>query len=485
MSGGIDLPDVDGSSGGRPAPKTGLVGTLSSNWSTPGRELEIRGGGAVAVDTETLRAAAARFAGTRAELSSILDRLGALSNMLLEVREYAWAVSSSTWTLTRRLGEVRAEADDIAAALREGAAVYELVELDIAHRTAVLAGDTTAATRLAARLDAVRADHPDAWPQALGSQIDRAVMWPSDLVRQSTQLGVDAGGALSDPGAVVGGVVLGLTTLGAATTVGVSGAGLISRDARLSGTPGPVTVTPVAPVHAAGAPRGLADVTERMPGADDSRVRVERYTMGDGSQRFAVYIAGMQSHALGGDEPWDNTSNVELYTGQVSDSYAATEQALAAAGARPGDAVHVFGHSQGAMIGSRLAIEGEYDAKTLVTFGSPVEADVGPETLSVVVRHSDDPVAALAGGGHMGSVGAPGSIVVERVYDPAAGAQDVPVPAHRLVNYAETAALIDASADPRVGALRETFAELDAAVSVEATEYAATRGVSPSRADAG
>lgn len=484
MSGGVDLPDDDG---GAPGGErwTGLVGTLSSFWPAPGRELEIRGGGAVAVDTETLRAAAARFAGTCAELAFVADRLGSLSNMLLGVRDHAWAVISSTWTLTRRLGEVREEADRIAAALREGAAVYELVELDVAHRAAVLAGDAATAARLAARLDAARADHPDAWPRALGAEFERAVMWPSDLVRQSTQLGVEAGGVLSDPGAVIGGAATGLLTIGAATAIGVSGAGLVSRDARLTGTAGPVTITPVPPVRASGAPRGLADVTARMPGAGDSRVRVERYTMADGSQRFAVYIAGMQSQAVGGDEPWDNRSNAELYTGQVSDSYVATDRALAAAGARPGDAVDVFGYSQGAMIGSRLALEGEYDTKTLVTFGSPVEADVGPGTLSVVVRHSDDPVAALAGGGHMGSVGAAGSIVVERIYDPGAGSQDVPVPAHRLANYAETAALVDASADPRVGALREAFDQLGGAVSVEVTEYAATRGVSPSSGDAG
>lgn len=485
MSAGVDLSDAGGADDAVGGPKTGLVGTLSSFWPTPGSELEIRGGGAVAVDTATLRAAAARYTGAGVELSFVLDRLGALSNMLLSVRDYAWAASSSTWTLCLRLREVREAADGIAAALREGAAMYELVELNVARRAAVLEGDAAAAARLARRLDDLRDRHPDAWPRALESEFERAVMWPADLQRQATQLGVEAGGLLSDPGAVIGGVAGGLVTLGTAAAVGVSGAGLVARDARLSGTAGPVTVTPVAPARASGAPQGLADVAERMPGAGDARVRVERYAMADGSQRFAVYIAGMRSQGVGGDEPWDNRSNVELYTGRVSDSYAATEQALAAAGARPGDAVHVFGHSQGAMIGSRLALEGDYDTRTLVTFGSPVEADVGPSTLSVVVRHSDDPVAALAGGGHMASVGAPGSIVVERVHDPAAGWHDVPVPSHGMADYAETAALIDSSGDARVDALRQAFTELDGAVSVEATEYAAARGVSPSTAGGG
>jgi pimeloyl-ACP methyl ester carboxylesterase len=225
-----------------------------------------------------------------------------------------------------------------------------------------------------------------------------------------------------------------------------------------------------------------------MPGAGDSRVRVERYTMPDGSRQFAVYVAGTQSLALGGDDPWDNASNAELYAGRMSDSYAATEAALQAAGAREGDVVHAFGHSQGAMIAGRLALEGDYDVRTLVSLGSPVEADVGGQTLSVALRHTDDPVAGLAGGGHGEAVGAPGSFVAERVADPDASPDDARVPAHRLSAYAETAALVDASSDPRVGALRDVFAELGRADAVTVTEYAASRGaaggLSPSE-DAG
>ncbi len=70
------------------------------------------------------------------------------------------------------------------------------------------------------------------------------------------------------------------------------------------------------------------------------------------------------------------------------------------------------------MVASRLAVEGGYDVKTLVTLGSPVEADVGDGTLSVAVRHTDDPVAALQGGGYDTAVGAPGSFVAERLADP-------------------------------------------------------------------
>jgi pimeloyl-ACP methyl ester carboxylesterase len=233
-------------------------------------------------------------------------------------------------------------------------------------------------------------------------------------------------------------------------------------------TPLPVAVTSVP------APTGLQEIAQRMPGGA-SRVRVERYTMTDGSRQFAVYVAGTRSAAVGGADPWDQRSNAELYVGRASASYEATEAALAAAGARPGDVVHAFGHSQGAMITAHLALEGGYDTRTLVAFGSPVEADVGSATLSVAVRHTDDPVVAGAGGGHIAPVGSPGSFVVEREFDPESGPHDAALPAHHMSAYAQTASMADASGDPRVAGIRGALSELSGAVEVEVTEYAATR----------
>ncbi|WP_194410009.1 hypothetical protein [Microbacterium cremeum] len=300
--------------------------------------------------------------------------------------------------------------------------------------------------------------------------------WPGELARQAAESGLVVGAEFGGPAGIATGAAMGVGTIAGAAVLGIGGQGRLSRDARLTGRAGAVTLTTVRPAAASGAPQSLTAVTQRMPGAGDSRVRVEKYTMPDGSKQFAVYIAGMQSFAYGGDDPWDNQANHELYTGRESESFAATKQALVAAGAEPGDVVHAFGHSQGAMIGSHLALDGEYDTRTLVTFGSPVAADVGTGTLSVTVRHTDDPVAALAGGGHNAAVGAPGSFVVERVADTEVGLADAAVPGHRMTAYAETAALVDASTDPRVGNLRDVFDDLGAAESVEVTEYAATRG---------
>lgn len=502
-------------------PYGGLVTLLGEAWPRVDRGLQLQAGGAVAVDTATLRTAAERFGRARSELDDIAVTLAGLRRELQDAPSHAAAAESAASVLSSRIEAAQDEAHRIAAALHEAAVAYEMVEIQAEHRAAVLAGDADRARRLDARLTGLADTYPDAWRTALGAEFGRAVLWPSELVRQGTQWGVAVGGTVSEPGAIALGAGLGLVTLGGAAFVGFAGTGRLSRGTRLTGEAGPVVVRSVPPAapggsapgagatvpppggsaHGAGAaqvrvapagpavaPRSLAAVTERMPGAGDSRVRVERYTMPDGGRQFAVYIAGTQSLALGGDDPWDNASNAELYTGRMSDSYAATEAALRAAGAREGDVVHAFGHSQGGMIAGHLALEGGYDVRTLVSLGSPVEADVGDRTLSVALRHTDDPVAGLAGGGHGEGVGAPGSFVAERVADPDAGPDDARLPAHRLSAYAETAALVDASTDPRVDGLREVFADLRRAEAVAVTEYAATRGsgsaVSPS-SDAG
>ncbi len=142
---------------------------------------------------------------------------------------------------------------------------------------------------------------------------------------------------------------------------------------------------------------------------------------------------------------------------------------------QPGDVVHAFGHSQGAMIAAHLALEGGFDTRTLVSFGSPVEAAVGADTLSIALRHTDDPVAALQGGGHDFPVGAPGSFIAERVADPAPGTHDLGLPAHGISAYTETARLLDASTDPRMGPMRSLLDELGTAASVDAVEYSAER----------
>ncbi|GAA3637964.1 hypothetical protein GCM10022200_21690 [Microbacterium awajiense] len=447
-----------------------------------GDDLEIRGGGAVAVDTATLHATAARFMAVSAELDEVWRTVGTAQIALMTQRVDSGSALSATALLGRDLRGAIDEASAIAEALRAAAAVYELVELRAERDAAFQAGDVAALARIDARIGDLRGDHPDAFDAARMLEVERAVMWPSELVRQATETGFVLGEEAGVRGAVIAGAVSGFGTIVFGAAAGLSRRGLVARDARLTGVgTAPATLVPVTPKSATAAPATLAAVVERMPGGTPSRVRVERYTMPDGSRQFLLYVSGTKSVGVGGAEAWDAQSNIELYTGSSSASYEATLAALRAAGAEPGDAVHAFGHSQGAMIASHLAVAGDYDTRTLVTFGSPVEADVGPGTVSVGIRHTDDAVAGLAGGGHMGSVGAPGSFVVERVSDPATGVHDVALGAHLLPAYAETAALVDASSDPRVDGIREVLAGLAEADDLAVFEFGAVRGeVSPS-----
>ncbi|WJL94290.1 hypothetical protein QSU92_09795 [Microbacterium sp. ET2] len=442
--------------------------------------LEIRGGGAVSVDTESLREAAGRFDRMIDDLDVLQRRFGVARAELADERRYGWGASGSAMIFAHDLDATIVQAAQIAGDLRHAAAVYELVELDAEHAALSARGDGAGIAAVELRRAELLRLFPGADAEAFIARFDRAVMWPSYLVRQATETGSELGGVFSELGAAIGGVALGGATLGTAVVFGVGGWGRLARDARLSGEPSAVVLrsTPPPP-RMTTAPPDLASAAARMPGAGDARVRVEKYTMPDGTEQFAVYIAGTQSLGVGGDDPWDVQSNAELYTGSRSASYEATLAALEAAGAKPGDTVHAFGHSQGAMIAAHLALEGPYDMATMVSFGSPVEADVGAETLAVAIRHSDDPISMLAGGGHETAVGAPGSFTAEREAHADSGVVDATVPAHSMRSYAESAALVDASGDPRVSTVHEVFARLGRADAVAVTEYAASRPAPP------
>lgn len=433
-------------------------------------ELDIRGGGAIAVDTETLRTTASGFLALATELAE-LARLVGSAQMTLFTERAGWDASHSAFMLHRRLTTTEDETEGVAAKLRAAAALYEMAELNAAHAAAVLSGDTETAASIDARRAQLGELYPMAVWEAWGTQAEYWLMWPSELVRQASETW--------EPFGTTAGVIGGILPFALARTATAFGKGVVARDARLVGSPPDVRVWPVAPpVQSAGgslAPATLAAAAARIPsaGTGEARVRVEKYTMGDGSRQFAVYVAGTKL-TTDRAEPFTVAAAVELELGNRTASYDAVLAALEDAGAEPGDVVHAFGHSQGATITGHLALEGGFDTRTLVSLGSPIEADVGPETLSVALRHTDDPIGMLApGGGHDHTVGAPGSFVAHRVADADAGLDDILLPAHDAAAYVDTAKLLDASSDPRMGAVRELFDELGGAASVEVTEYGA------------
>ncbi|MFH8252804.1 hypothetical protein ACH3VR_20735 [Microbacterium sp. B2969] len=453
-------------------------------------DLDIRSGGIVSVDTESLYAAADRLDALGRELDDLtgLFRRAAGQVELVPRIAHTGAVGRA-YGLVTRTDSLAGRPDALASRLRDTAALYETVELRARRAAAEAAGDAEAIARIDARLEAIEAEHPAAGMRAWWAELWRDASWAQEFTGPAPSFGA----ALAPGAALFTGAAA--WSLGAA--VRGSGVGVVGPDERLAGAAPPVRLVPLTPSIAAtaGAPTSLAAAAARIPSDDAGRVRVERYTMPDGSRQFAVYVRGTTGQRA--DEAWGWDANVDLARGRPSASYEATLEALRAAGAEPGDVVHAFGHSQGGTIAARLAVEGGFDTQTLVTLGSPVDAGVGADTLSVAIRHGDDPVGALAGGGDDIGFGAPGSFIAERSID--AGPFAEPFAPHHIGAYEETAAMLDDSTDPRMGAVRERLGELQEATSVEVLEFGAAKagacpvdlvpdaapGVSPCVADEG
>lgn len=428
-------------------------------------DIDIRSGGLVAVDTEALR----HLAGT---LVAIAARLGEAAEALGHAG--ASSLAAGLWVPSPQ-STVRAAEDDaseLARSVRRLADVYELAEQEALVRIAGVDGDQgmrLAARRLAAApdvaADAARLAH--AWVDGRHREIEgqmRDAYW---------MLGV------------YGPLGPALTLLTGA--VRHAGRGTVAADAaplrQVGATASVLELSRHRATGAEAAPRSLQDILDRMPGEDgidEARVRVEEYRYASGGREFFVYVAGTRT-VVDEDEPWDMTSNVQLYFGAESSSSLAVERALEAAGALAGDRVHLAGHSQGAMIAALLARRGGFDVVTQIGIGSPVQADLPGDVLTVTLRHTDDPVAALSAGGFPGVSGSPDSIVVERVADPAPRWSDVTFDVHQLSAYRETAVLVDASADPRVDALRDRLVPLAGAVAVTSIVYGAHRAPSSDR----
>jgi len=333
--------------------------------------------------------------------------------------------------------------------------VFEYVELQVTAE-ALAAGDG-AAVEVARRMDALLASDPRIADMA----VYLIAGWEADRFE-----GLDLPFPLDG--------VAGHLFAGAAFVGVTAGLGRVRPGMTLSGTPDAVSVTPVRTSSPTAPPGGIPGSLNRMAHGT-AQIAVEKYTFADGRTRFVAYLKGTQSVGSGGSEPWDMKSNAELYSGRTSASYQATLDALAAAGARPGDAVDVVAHSQSGMIAAHLSMESGFDVRMQITAGSPVEPTLSDDQTIVQLRHTDEPVSALAGGGSPAGTGSPDSVTVSRVGDPADGVQDLTLKSHALETYVETAELAEESGDPRIEALDGYWDELAQAEVIERTEYRAER----------
>lgn len=425
-------------------------------------ELEITSGGIISVDTDALRQAACSW-------REFAARVGHVVRLLRSIPVTTRGTTASG--LADAAERVHMQAAQIDFAFEETAVLYEIVEARVAQEAAVAAGDVETAARLSRRLEALVAANPER-----SGRVDHLfARWNdgrnADLIGQ-TAAGAVLLGMVSVPAAVIFGSVMGLAWTGIRLLDKGTPTGSRSPVAA------PVALTSVVPTRAVAPLHSTEAAITRVPGGDekgDGRVRVEKYVMPDGSAEFVVYSRGLDP-VPSSSEPFGYIPAWDLYMNeQGSASSEAIKAALKESGAHPGDVIHGIGHSLGGMSLAQVAAEGEYRFGTVVSVGTPVEASFPIQTTSVQIRHTDDVVGGLSDGGRSTPTGSPESFVVQRSYDPLPTPPDIVLASHQLPAYTETAAMIDASTDPRVDALRHLYAHLGTADSVTATVYGAVR----------
>ncbi len=121
--------------------------------------------------------------------------------------------------------------------------------------------------------------------------------------------------------------------------------------------------------------------------------------------------------------------------------------------------VLITGHSQGGLVAASIAGSGDYTVQGLFTLGAPAAQSTVPAGIPwIALEHSNDIVPALSGTwAHSDPVIVTRDVgPLELLHDPQFFA------AHLLPEYEKTAALADASGDPRVDAAAQSFDDFTA-----------------------
>ncbi|MGH8886824.1 MAG: lipase family protein [Egibacteraceae bacterium] len=137
-------------------------------------------------------------------------------------------------------------------------------------------------------------------------------------------------------------------------------------------------------------------------------VRIVERTLADGSVRrsYIVDIPGTKDWQLNPaqDRTYLNDlgTNLRALSGDVTSYEHGVEEALRRAGAKPGDAVMLVGHSQGGMVAVRAANDfvasGRFNVTHVVTAGSPVAGMPVPRSVQVLsLENEHDIVPHLDG----------------------------------------------------------------------------------------
>lgn len=444
--------------------------------------LTISSGGAIDVDTELLRHAAARL---ESASTTVLDAGRRLAQAASWERDACLTVVSGTNVgVQGSVDRLNTDMSAIATSLREIADLYELTELILVARAR---GAGTVPPAVSARIRTLLGGDPRrliaaeqliaSWRGRVGTairdQVDGAILGHTLPLAAPLMAVLGIGFPV-----MIGGLML----LNRGAFAVARGAvrhvdqGTVARGERLMGPMPTVTVTELERREGSSAPRSLADVVERIPGDGDTRVVVEKYSAPGHADRFIAYVSGTRP-GLGDGEAFDGESNLDLYADRTaSASFAATMQALAKAGARPGDQVILGGYSQGAMPTQMLAGTSPYDVVASIDIGAPVEADLGDDVLKVSIAHDDDLVVAAQGGGLGHTTGSPDSVIISRVAQASPDLDEIGLGAHDIARYRETAAMADGSGAAQIGVVHQTLRDFTAGASVTRFAFGAERG---------
>jgi len=205
--------------------------------------------------------------------------------------------------------------------------------------------------------------------------------------------------------------------------------------------------------------QSVQERTDRIPQPtldEPFQVRVEKTSFPGEPDSFEVYVSGTVEFAFADSaQSFDGTSNLSLAAKQEAAAAAAVIAAMSEAGVTADSPLSLTGHSQGAAVAARLAESGEYNVTALLGLGGNTGQIPIPEGVNtILVEHRDDIVPAAGGlqDNHHALR------VTREAFEDRPLPAGVPAPAHQLVEYRETARLMDEEDDE---VLREAIANLN------------------------
>jgi hypothetical protein len=285
-----------------------------------------------------------------------------------------------------------------------------------------------------------------------------------------------------------------LGVMGALGAVGLTGSRLL--------VDGPVRVDRSA-TRRVDPPSGIGGLADRVPtgGSDAAQIRIERYGGNDGDgdggddgdPSWIVYIGGTMEFGLeAGEEPFDTTSNghgvaddswldvLRLAGAESGAGERAVREAMRQAGVQPGDPLLAVGYSGGGVIAAKLAADPELNAIGAVNLGGPVASAPTRDGVGVLsIEHEEDFVPATGGVGHPSAE----RLTVSRSVLDEGQAYEALVPAHELIRYRTTAALVDDSDEARLAGFRALVGEVTRGTGGTRSEWIASRELTPETPD--